>query len=312
MALRKTHNQFLETVSDIVKKNFTIIGQYKGSDKKILIIHNESCARFNVFATVLIKNRLPNIKKCLDKTIYFQYLVSKVNSDLTIISEYINDYTYILSKDSAGIIYNTRPSNLLRGFVPTITSAKYPNECFKIKAQKIHGDKYDYSKINYVNAIENIDIICNIHGVFNQQANSHLQGSGCPECAKYINSSGFSRNEWVENGLHSKHFDGFKIYIIKCWNNDECFIKIGRTYTKMYNRFRNGNTIILPYHYKVLDIIEGDGYYIYDLENYIHSELFKFKYIPAKNFNGCTECFNCTILDKYKIIIESFNPKQYD
>jgi hypothetical protein len=59
-------------------------------------------------------------------------------------------------------------------------------EKFIEKAQKIHNDKYDYSKVNYINWKTNIIIICKIHGEFQQQPNSHLQGKGCNKCAQII------------------------------------------------------------------------------------------------------------------------------
>ena len=55
-------------------------------------------------------------------------------------------------------------------------------EQFIEKAKKIHGDKYDYSKIEYKNAHSKIYIICPIHGGFWQEANTHLRGCGCPSC----------------------------------------------------------------------------------------------------------------------------------
>lgn len=50
------------------------------------------------------------------------------------------------------------------------------------KAIEIHGNKYDYSKTEYINANTKITIICPIHGEFKQNARNHLQGQGCPLC----------------------------------------------------------------------------------------------------------------------------------
>jgi len=53
------------------------------------------------------------------------------------------------------------------------------------KARNCHGDKYDYSKTEYKNALERVVIFCRKHGAFDQMAASHLQGhEGCPHCAK--------------------------------------------------------------------------------------------------------------------------------
>jgi len=50
------------------------------------------------------------------------------------------------------------------------------------KARKTHGDKYDYSKVEYVNIRTKIMIICKTHGEFQQIPDSHLRGKGCPLC----------------------------------------------------------------------------------------------------------------------------------
>lgn len=51
------------------------------------------------------------------------------------------------------------------------------------KARLVHGDKYDYSLVEYKNSKSSISIICSSHGLFKQQAGSHLSGNKCPDCA---------------------------------------------------------------------------------------------------------------------------------
>ena len=55
-------------------------------------------------------------------------------------------------------------------------------EYFIEKAHKAHGDKYDYSNVNYVGTHTKVCIICPEHGEFWQRPHSHLQGNGCPTC----------------------------------------------------------------------------------------------------------------------------------
>ncbi len=47
----------------------------------------------------------------------------------------------------------------------------------------VHKNKYDYSLMEYINGTTHIDIICPIHGVFNQQPRKHKSGQGCPKCS---------------------------------------------------------------------------------------------------------------------------------
>jgi len=56
------------------------------------------------------------------------------------------------------------------------------NEKIIKRAKEIHGEKYDYSNIDYKSTLEKIEIICPIHGKFKQTVQIHLQGSGCPIC----------------------------------------------------------------------------------------------------------------------------------
>ncbi len=67
----------------------------------------------------------------------------------------------------------TEYANLLR---------KYDNSIFIEKSKNIHNDKYDYSKVEYLNNHTKVCIICPIHGEFWQKPNDHLRGVGCSKC----------------------------------------------------------------------------------------------------------------------------------
>lgn len=53
---------------------------------------------------------------------------------------------------------------------------------FVTKAKIFHGDKYDYSNVEYISSTKKIRIICSIHGEFSITPSNHLAGSGCKEC----------------------------------------------------------------------------------------------------------------------------------
>ena len=67
-------------------------------------------------------------------------------------------------------------------------------EEFIEKAKRVHGDKYDYSKVEYVNTATKVCIICPEHGEFWQTPNSHLNGSGCKKCANILKRQMNSKN----------------------------------------------------------------------------------------------------------------------
>ena len=50
------------------------------------------------------------------------------------------------------------------------------------RANKIHNDKYDYTKSIYITSKDKIEIICPKHGTFWQTPDDHIQGKGCQKC----------------------------------------------------------------------------------------------------------------------------------
>ena len=59
---------------------------------------------------------------------------------------------------------------------------KLTNEQFIEKAKNVHGNKYDYSKVEYINDRTKVCIICPTHGEFLQIPRDHLNGHGCKKC----------------------------------------------------------------------------------------------------------------------------------
>ncbi|WP_394271931.1 DUF723 domain-containing protein, partial [Butyricicoccus sp.] len=62
-------------------------------------------------------------------------------------------------------------------------------EDFIKQAKHIHGDKYDYSKVNYNGYEEHVTIICPIHGEYSQSPDSHLHSGGCPKCGATLSKN---------------------------------------------------------------------------------------------------------------------------
>lgn len=59
---------------------------------------------------------------------------------------------------------------------------KKDTETFIKEAREVHGDRYDYSEVDYKNIDTKVKIICKEHGVFEQIPYCHLIGNGCPVC----------------------------------------------------------------------------------------------------------------------------------
>lgn len=105
------------------------------------------------------------------------------NRKFEIISEYRNIKSSILVKDNNGICSLTA-ENLLMGKNPSIKSAINKAVYFINIAKEIHGDKYDYSLVKYVNSKTKVKIICkNCEMYFYQIPSSHLRGANCSYCS---------------------------------------------------------------------------------------------------------------------------------
>lgn len=62
---------------------------------------------------------------------------------------------------------------------------KYTTERFISKAKEVHGDKYDYSEVKLKGMDTKVNIICSIHGPFEQTPSKHINSRhGCQECGK--------------------------------------------------------------------------------------------------------------------------------
>jgi len=84
------------------------------------------------------------------------------------------------------------------------------------KARKVHGDKYDYSKVDYVNSATKICIICPEHGEFLQTPDVHTRGHGCPKCS---GCHAHTKEEWIAlaNEVHGDKYDYSKVHYMNAF-----------------------------------------------------------------------------------------------
>lgn len=72
---------------------------------------------------------------------------------------------------------------------------KLTTKTFIERARQVHGDKYDYSKVEYINNTTKVCIICPEHGEFWQAPMGHMAGQGCILCGIKRNSK--LRKKWT-------------------------------------------------------------------------------------------------------------------
>ena len=95
---------------------------------------------------------------------------------------------------------------------------KYNTKEFVERAKEIHGDKYDYSKVEYINSQTKVCIICPEHGEFWQIPANHLQGDNCPKCSsiEVHNKQRFNTEEFITRAreIHGDKYDYSKVEYI--------------------------------------------------------------------------------------------------
>jgi hypothetical protein len=140
---------------------------------------------------------------------------------------YINTYTKINIICPIHGSFNQTPANHLKhngcnkcGTILSSIKNNSNTDDFIIKANKIHNNKYDYSKVVYKKTLDKIIIICKLHGEFYQTPTSHLKNSGCNKCGKLSNIYKISSNttDFITkaNKIHNNKYDYSKSVYINC------------------------------------------------------------------------------------------------
>lgn len=165
---------------------------------------------------------------------------------------------------------------------------KLTQDEFIERALSIHGHRYDYSETVYTRRADIISIKCNTHGKFKQRANDHLSGNGCQKCASDL-GIGFKRDSFLRV-CQKREKDKANLYLIKCFDDNEVFYKVGITYRSLKYRFSGISR--LPYNYSVISTLSISPIEAWNGEKDIHKKLKEHKYKPSKKFGGSFECFS--------------------
>jgi hypothetical protein len=111
-----------------------------------------------------------------------------------------------------------RPASHLKGIgcnrcgrVEVAKKLGHSRERFVEDARRAHGDRYDYSQVEYVNALTKVTIVCPDHGAFQQLPAAHIRDIGCAACG--FESAAAKRTLTTEDfvrearGVHGDRYD---------------------------------------------------------------------------------------------------------
>jgi len=174
---KKNTEQFLIEAKNIWgdKYDYSLV-EYKNAKTKIKIIYDD-----------IVYEQLPNS--------HLKYPVEGfLNNEIFLIKakrKWGDKYDYSLVNFKSchssvkiiynGDIYDQLPHNHLI-YAPEKRNIKTKNE-FIEQSINYHGDKYDYSLVEYINGNTSVSIICKSHGLFRQKPSIHIR-SGCPVCSE--------------------------------------------------------------------------------------------------------------------------------
>lgn len=151
------------------------------------------------------------------------------------------------------------------------TKSETSSKMFVSKSKDIHGNKYDYSLVNYTKSCDPVQIICPSHGAFYQTPNNHLRGADCGRCVP----GGYSV------------FDSGYFYILRQGN----LTKVGITNKTPEIRLSFINSLGKK-DFKVLtSYFNDDGKIVQEIERSMLKYLKELYSNPVENFHGYTECF---------------------
>ena len=128
----------------------------------------------------------------------------------------------------------------------------YKTKIFIEKAIKKHNNKYNYDKVEYINARTNIIIICKIHGKFLQTPSNHLKGHGCLKCANINTSKRMlsTTKEFIKkaSAIHKYKFEYTKVKYINNSTNITIICKLhGDFLQKPHNHLAGDGCIKCSY-----------------------------------------------------------------
>ena len=213
-------------------------------------------------------------------------------------------------------------------------------EQFIEEAKKVHGDKYDYSKVEYKTKNEKIRIICPEHGEFWQSLKSHLNGCGCPKCGKIqaararSNTMRMKLNEFIKRAreIHGDKYNYSKVKFTTT-NDKVCIIcpEHGEFWQRAANHInkKNGCPKCHPNYNKDTEQfikeakkVHGDKY-DYSKVEYVnnvtkvciicpeHGEFWQRPNSHISRKQGCPHCANSKLEIEYENILK-LNKTNYD
>jgi uncharacterized protein with PIN domain len=190
MAKKKTHEEFIKEVFDLVEEEYTILGEYINSKTNIEFIHNVCNHKFNMKPNHFLSGqRCPKCKKHIPYTLETlkEKICGMVGNEYDIWGEYKNNKSKInIRHNICGYEWFTSANGFLRGNrCPKCSKKLHKNTLmFTKEVYDLVGSEYEVLG-EYESTHKNILMRHNKCGLeWNVEPNHFLHsGSRCPKCA---------------------------------------------------------------------------------------------------------------------------------
>ena len=212
--VKYTEEEFIKEVNSLYNSEVEVVGRYKGLNQHILAQDKYGVIKFGNASQLL--NFGPNIKAALNKTEYFMNQLREaypeIAEQIEPASEYERAKTKMLFNTKYGLV-SISPDALIHGHCPNIRSAVDRKEYFRQQLVQLYDSKYDFEVTSTSRHEGRVTLICPIHGPQSIDTDSAFLGHGCPEC----------NHGWEKSDT---------LYIIRLFNHEESFYKLGISYKK--------------------------------------------------------------------------------
>lgn len=284
-----------ELLQKIINKehpNIITIGEYKNTNENILLKCTDCGHQWSATPNNLKRGTgCPSCANVLKKTKeeIIEHL-KEISPNITVKGEYINSTTPI--ECICNICQNQwYPiwGNLKKGH-GCPSCARNKKLTIQIAKQRLKSINENIIILNeeYINSSSKLKCRCLECNKEWEVKWSHLNaGHGCPVCNKgLVNEKRREENKEKWSKISAK------LYIVKVYDENEEFIKVGITRHELKLRFKD-----LPYNFEVVKIIEGNLYEVSCIEHDFFKKFNQYSYEPKKYFAGHTECFSLNMLE---------------
>ncbi len=184
----QTTEQFIEKVTKIHKNKYDYsLTNYQGSKNNVKII----CPKHGVFEQSPGAHLSGSgCKKCANRFLDKENFIEKARRihgkryDYSLVEYQKSNIKVKIICSIHGIFEQTPNGHLMGRGCSKCRGQRLTQKDFIKKAKKVHGNKFDYSKVNFINGSTKITIICKVHGEFQCTPNKHYHNKkgGCPKC----------------------------------------------------------------------------------------------------------------------------------